>query len=425
MARPKKNVEVVDKVEKNDSLANLQNSFSEFMKKDDSIIIHDDENLMCVPTGIDLLDQILGGGFYTKINVIAGPAGGGKSALCTSVLKSGQKKWGNEFIGIYLDSEESMTTERLVQLGVKNKVDIVSGMTIEKVFKIIEKLCAFKIQNPQTLKIPSVIVWDSIANTKSESEIEASELQNTMGARRAMLLAHYLPQYAQKLAKCNIVLLAVNQYRDDIDMSGNPYQKKKKDLKFLRQGISIPGGKSLYYNCFTLLELSQGKLLQDSKKDNILGFDAIEVGIYAIKNKKFTPNIPINVVFNFSKGFLNFWTNFNMLKEYKYVTTGAWCKLNSYPTVQFRQKECLSYYKKDIEFRKMFDIAVKDCLKQQFEDKYKDVKQSLDFDDEDDIIISDIGTDIDNDEDVNDVVEESSVVEFNINDVDYEELDVE
>lgn len=355
----------------------LQNSLNKFLIGE-KIRPENDEDLVCIPTGLDILDTILGGGFYTKFNGLIGPAGGGKSALSASVIKAGQKKYGKDFISIYLDSEEAMTKERLQQLGVKNDISIITGITIEKVFKTIELLCVFKEQNPASRNIPSLIIWDSLSNTKSEKEMTSDELVNTMGATRALLLSYYLPKYIQKLSEYKICVIAINQYRTEINMGANPYSKPQKSLKFMKQGKTFSGGQSVYYNSFALLDISQGKVLTDANKIPILGFDALETSIFAIKNKAFAPNVPINLVFNFHKGFLNFWSNFNMLKEQKYIKSGAWCKLSSYPTVQFRQKDALKTYKENSEFKAAFDKDVQNCLKNTYIDSHKN-DEEIDF----------------------------------------------
>ena len=59
-----------------------------------------------------------------------------------------------------------MSTDRLAQLGVRYpKIRPYTDITVEKVFKFVEALCSYKENNPQYLDYPSVIVWDSLANT--------------------------------------------------------------------------------------------------------------------------------------------------------------------------------------------------------------------------------------------------------------------
>jgi len=82
----------------------------------------------------------------------------------------------------------------------------------------------------------------------------------------------------------------------------------------------------------------------------------------AIKNKAFTPNIPVEINFNHHRGFSNFWTNYEFLKKQKYITAGAHCRLNSMPTVSFRQKQASSLYVTNPDWKEAFDADLKDAL---------------------------------------------------------------
>ena len=360
-----KDIEVCDK---------LRDDFSSFLTNTAKVSTEKD-TMSTIPTGIDLLDTILGGGFGTKFNMIVGPAGGGKSALVSKVIATGQRKFKGKFISIYADSEESMTKERLSDLGIKYpEIEPVPHATVEKVFRIIEALCAYKAANPELLEVPSLVVWDSIANSHTEKGMEAEDVNSVLG-EKARILSFLVPKYVSKLNKYNICLLAVNQLRDEIKMG---MMHTPKDLRYLADGKNIPGGKAIIYNAFQLLYVRSTSDLKDA-----YGFSGHRVACKAVKNKLFAPNIDIPLVFSFSGGFSNFWTNFELLKDYKRLQASAWCKLESLPVdssgnkISFRQNQAIDLYRNNIEFREAFDRDVEDILKVEYIEKYKSNNEKM------------------------------------------------
>lgn len=339
----------------------LSNSLSLFLK-DTADVNNNDTNNTTLPTGIDLLDTLAGGGIGTKFNMIVGPPGGGKSALLAKIMSTAQKKFRGKVLNIYLDSEESMSEDRLTELGIKNpKLKPYTDMTIEKVFRIIEGVCAMKKKDSSLIDCPTIIGWDSIANTNPEAAAEAAS-PNEITGLKARLLSFYLPKYVSKLNKYNISLIAVNQLRDKIDMGMN---KKPADLKYLFDQ-EIPGGKAMKFNAFHLIHIKPGKSIEGE-----YGFDGIKVNCKFVKNKLFTPNIDFTMIFSFQYGYSNFWTNYELLKDTKRINAGAWCSLVQYPEKKFRQYQALEFYHNDEQFKKVFDGEVLEVLKTEYIEKYK------------------------------------------------------
>jgi len=319
-----------------------------------------------ISTGIDLVDAILGGGFAIgALNIIVGQPGSGKSMLAIQTLGQGQKQFKGNLIPMFLDSEEATTTIRLANLGVKYpKIKPISDITVEKVFKLIEGLCLFK-QEKNIIETPSVVVWDSIANTLSQAEIEAEDVNQVIG-RKARTLSLLIPKYVAKCAQNNICLIAVNQLRDVLSMG--PYGAPK-DLKFMSSTKDMPGGTILKYNAFHLIEMKVKSAIvgPDAEK---YGFEGVIVKVKCVKNKLFPPNIEIELVGSFTTGFSNFWTNYNFLKETKRLSAGAWNYLISLPDKKFRTKDAPTLYKTDEEFRKSFKDAIGEAIKTEIVDKY-------------------------------------------------------
>ena len=334
-----------------------------------------------IPTGIDLIDAILGGGFgIGALSIIVGQPGSGKSMLAIQTLAQGEKQFAETktdpgLMGFFLDSEEATTAIRLRNLGVK-RPKIYTDVTVEKVFKLVEGLSVFT--KEKKLTNPSIVVWDSIANTLSQKERETDD-PNTVIGYKARLLSILVPKYVAKCAQNRICLLAVNQLRDVIALG---QFAPPKDLKLMSHTKDMPGGNVLKFNAFQLLEMkvksviAPGSQTYDSEK---YGFEGVIVKMKCVKNKLFQPNVEIEVVGSFVNGFSNFWTNFNFLKAHKRLAAGAWNYLISLPDKKFRTKDAPSLYKEDVVFKEAFDKAAKETIEIEIINKY-----NIEIDEDDD-----------------------------------------
>ena len=159
-------------------------------------------------------------------------------------------------------------TLKALQLGVnKPPIEPYDAITVEKVFKMVEAMCAFKDAHPETMDVPYAIVWDSIANTLTEKGSVSDDINQVLG-EKARVLSHYLPKYVQKLNKYKIALVAINQLRDKIDIG---IFKQAPDLKFLGDK-QLPGGKSLLFNLFSPKDFNLPASMLNSNKIGFNGF---------------------------------------------------------------------------------------------------------------------------------------------------------
>ena len=322
-----------------------------------------------ISTGIDLVDAILGGGFAVgALNIVVGQPGSGKSMLAIQTLGQGQRQYDGQMLGGFLDSEEATTQIRLSNLGVRYpKIKPYNDVTVEKVFKFVEGLSVFKTQK-NIVDTPSVLVWDSIANTLSQKERETDD-PNTVIGYKARLLSILIPKYVAKCAQHNICFLAVNQLRDVLSIG---QFAAPKDLKFMSASKDMPGGNILKYNANQLVEMSVKSAIAPGKANDSAryGFEGIIVKLKCVKNKLFPPNITVEVVGSFTTGFSNFWTNYNFLKETKRLHSAQWCYLITLPDKKFRTKYAHQLYKDDEIFRQAFDAAAKEAIQTEIIDKY-------------------------------------------------------
>lgn len=357
-----------DELKQSDDDLGLFEEFNSFLK-DKTDIIPDVGEKETVSTGIDLLDAILGGGFAVgALNIILGAPGSGKTMLAIKTLGQAQKQHKGKLLGAFLDSEEATTTLRLSNLGVRlPKIQPYVDITVEKVFKFLEGLSLFK-QNKGIIDTPSVVVWDSIANTLSEKERETND-PNTVIGYKARLLSILIPKYIAKCAQNKICFLAVNQLRDKIDMG---MFSAPNDLKMMTASKTMPGGNVLKFNAFQLLEMKPKSIIAPGKAhdSNKYGFEGVVVSCKCVKNKIFSPNIEIEIIGSFHTGFSNFWTNFNFLKNINRLKSGAWCSLVNAPEIKFRSKDAKTTYESNKDFKKAWDAAVKEALQTEIIEKY-------------------------------------------------------
>lgn len=355
-------VEIIEEVSEDDEVNKLYSELYTYIEKEVEISTGSGAKAI-IPTGVDVLDAILGGGFAVgAMSVITSLPGCGKSTLAGQVIASAQKLFSYKSLNIYIDSEHATTTSRLAALGVlKPKLKPYVDVTVEKVFKLLEGICLFK-NSKKLIEIPNVVVWDSVANTLSQKEKETID-PNTVIGYKARLLSLLIPNYVEKCSSYNIAFIVVNQLRDQVQI-GN--FAPAKDLKFLSGGKTMPGGNTLKFNAFHLLELAiSTKLTSD-----MYGFDGFKVTAKCAKNKIFPINIPVTLIFDHNRGFSNFWTNYEFLKEAKRLTAGAWNYLTKLPDKKFRTKDVLKIYNEDEDFRNTFDEEVNSAIKTDIIEKY-------------------------------------------------------
>jgi len=357
--------EVITEIKEHDDTEDLVNEFRVFLEKSVGIV-EEKKNKLTISTGIDIVDAILGGGFVVGgLSIIVGQPGSGKSMLAIQTLAQAQKLYKEKLLCGYLDSEEATTTVRLANLGVNSpRIKPYTDVTVEKIFKFIEGMCVFK-REKELVDTPSVIVWDSIANTLSEKEREAEDPNSVIGYK-ARLLSILIPKYIAKCAAHNVCFLAVNQLRDVIAMG--PYTPAK-DLRLLSATKDMPGGNILKFNAFQLVEMKIKSIIANENAAKY-GFEGIIVKLKCVKNKLFPPNVEVEVVGSFSSGFSNFWTNYNFLASYKRLQTGAWNYLISLPEKKFRTKDAPHLYETDTIFREKFDQATKEAIQTEIIEKY-------------------------------------------------------
>jgi len=303
-----------------------------------------------VPTGFTVYDIYSGGGIALgTFSIFTGSPGSGKTTLAIQICGNIQKQFENAIL-LYFDTENAVSTKRLLQLGidVDRLIYVSRDITIEKIFETIARLIDYK-ESKKLIDVPFIVIWDSIAFTPSERTTATDEIQNTDGMIRAKVIAELLPRYLSLLAKYNIALIGINQYRQNVAI--NPYQPNAGvNVKGLQ--YSMPGGTAIQYAAFHWLHMQVGETI------DTWGFEGYVVKCKFIKNKLAKPMKEFEMVLDTSHGFSDFWSLIYAFKKHKFLqTAGGWVYFKDYPDVKFRMKELEEKLQKDDKLKEVFEKA--------------------------------------------------------------------
>ncbi len=168
-----------------------------------------------IPSGTPVLDDKLGGGWPCgRVVEVYGPESNGKTTVALHALAEVQKLGG---IGIFLDTEHALDKRRAAAIGVDLKRLIYAQPgTMEQLFDYVEK--TVEIIARKAPDKPIVIVWDSVAATPTESEVEGDYGDSTMGIH-ARIMSQAFRKLTKTISKYKVLFLCINQIRDKIGVT--------------------------------------------------------------------------------------------------------------------------------------------------------------------------------------------------------------
>ena len=309
------------------------------------------EDIETIPTGIDLFDTILGGGIPVgKLVLITGAPGGGKTSLAISMISSLQKRYKNA-LALYLDAEQSMGKKRLEEFDVDTDRTILisQDLTVEKVSKIISKATAYR-ENKKYKDIndPFFVVWDSESATMTNKQLAANDDPSKVLGQKSNMLSLVIPKLVNVANKYKMTFIVISQLRDKISM--NPFASNSPDLKGLGDK-RITGGNVMRFHPFQIIYMRP----KEDVDIDVYGFSGVISEVKLIKNKLFRPNIKINIVLDYIRGYNDFWTREYLIRQHKGIKGTAWQYLDNYPDVKFRKSDILNMYNTNETFRQKFD----------------------------------------------------------------------
>lgn len=232
-----------------------------------------------IPTGSTLLDYGIsnrrnGGIPAGRITEISGLKGTGKSLLAFHAVKNTQKLGG---IAFYMDTEHALTTSFMKRQGVNLKRCIYSQpSTIEKTFEQIQKIIIYA-RDKLGKDIPVTIVWDSIAATKPQVEVEGTFDPNERIGVAAKAMSKGMRILTETVGYEKVTLLLLNQLRTKIGvMFGDP--------------LVTPGGHAVDFHASVQIRLEKvgGKVKMETGP---LAGEVVGEGVKAtVVKSRFGPN---------------------------------------------------------------------------------------------------------------------------------------
>tara|TARA_E500000331_G_scaffold287409_1_gene282517 strand:- start:47 stop:1153 length:1107 start_codon:yes stop_codon:yes gene_type:complete len=201
-----------------------------------------------IPTGSRWLDSIICRGEMAgipvgKITELAGLSSAGKSYMACQIAAKAQIKG---HCVIYFDAESAIDPAFLTKSGVDINSDFlyVQAVSVEKTLETIEDLMT---QYPNT---QFLFIWDSIAATSAEKDLEGDFNPQSSMAVKARILAKAFPKLTIPLANQQCTLLLINQLKTNITSN---------IAEAMTTPLVAPGGKAIVYFCSLRIWLTKRK----------------------------------------------------------------------------------------------------------------------------------------------------------------------
>ena len=200
-----------------------------------------------IPTGSRWLDSIICKGKMAgipvgKVTEIAGLSASGKSFMATQIAANAQKKG---FTVVYFDAESSIDPLFLERAGVDlSKLLYVQAVSVEKTLEQIEALLT-NYEDTQFL-----FIWDSIAATASEKDIEGDFNPQSSMAVKPRIFSKAFPKLTIPIANSQSAMILINQLKTNITSNV---------AEAMTTPFIAPGGKAIEYFCSLRIWLTRRK----------------------------------------------------------------------------------------------------------------------------------------------------------------------
>jgi recombination protein RecA len=216
----------------------------------------------------------------------------GRMILIAGEPSAGKSSWSiqmADLIGekiLYIDTEATLTTDYLIDLGVDPyKFSHAIPESTEQACNIIRR----EIANYD------VVIFDSINNSASEEQLAKEAGDKTM-ANRAIVFSSQIPIMIGLANQHDTTLMFLSQVRDNMNKK-NPYSPDK----------VIPGGNSLHHNSSMTVELSRSTKKKAKDKNEMELYDTVTgrmITFKVTKNKVGSADRTIQIEFTYGKGFI-------------------------------------------------------------------------------------------------------------------------
>lgn len=211
-----------------------------------------------IPTGSRWLDSIISKGQMAgipvgKITEIAGLSSTGKSYLAVNVAANAQKM--GHYV-VYFDAESAIDPNFIRKAGVDTdpeKFMYIQATTVEQVLEMVEEFIGTEQQ--------TLLIWDSIANTPTESDKEGDFNPQSSVGKKARVLSLGFQKLTIPIANSQCTLLGLNQLKTVIPSS------HAQRMEAMSEPYFTPGGKAMVYNASLRIWLTGRKAKSAYVKD--------------------------------------------------------------------------------------------------------------------------------------------------------------
>lgn len=201
-----------------------------------------------IPTGSRWLDSIICRGKMAGIPVgkiieLAGLSSAGKSFMACQIAANAQKKG---HVVVYFDAESAIDPAFLIKCGIdiEDSFIYIQAVSVEKTLETIEDLMGRYPENK------FFFIWDSIAATSSEKELESDFNPQSTMAVKPRVFSKAFPKLTIPLANQQCTLLLINQLKTNITSNV---------AEAMTTPYIAPGGKAIEYFCSLRIWLTKRK----------------------------------------------------------------------------------------------------------------------------------------------------------------------
>lgn len=394
-------------------MAKLTNKINDLIKSNPSVYGKAVSYTPMFPSKLDLLDYhngflntemneerigLMGG----KVTMFIGPSGSGKTTYAIQAAKNIAERYENSNI-IHFDFEDATTDERIYQITgwsremKKEKyTKLNTDISLEAVDQLIRGIRDTKKEDAEdflvhtgredpetgqeiTFMAPTIVILDSVATMASRDIIDKDGDETKMDAtQQAKANTTFIKRIigSSTLNSANIMLIMINHINKKIET--NAFAKTPKELNYLKQDETLPGGVAINYMANNMFKINPGQALDPNGNDNqkkygIKGFiSTIEI----IKSRSNAAGTKFDVILDQRNGFDNALSNLLYLQNKKLLKgNGRAYYIETYDKTKFTLKTFKEKYKEDKEFREAFDDYVHQIYKE-------DVLAKIDFEQE-------------------------------------------
>ena len=307
-----------------------------------------------VSTGCTVLDLAISnrpnGGFpMGRIVEITGLEGSGKSLLAAHALANTQKKGG---IGVYIDTENAISTEFLSAIGVNLKELLYVPMdTIEDIFEATEGI--IESVRKSSKDKPVTIVIDSVAGASTKTEMASEWGKDGYSTTKAIVLSKAMRKITNLIGREKILLICTNQLR------------QKMNAPAFSDPWTTSGGKAIAFHASVRLRLSPAGMIK-VERNGTKEVAGIQTSVKVVKNRMGPPLRTIEYPIYFDRGIDDNFSLLEMLKTLEIVTGAS----GNWKYVDTDTGEVIKFVTKNFKATILEDVRIKDQMYNQLCEKY-------------------------------------------------------